>query len=140
MENLGKKPTRTCLDCKLCSDELNLYVSNKGSKYGKRNLCVSCAVIRNNKQPKQKDWKTDHQTKKRYGVDVATYKQRMQTQQNCEICGSIKELCYDHDHNTMQFRGVLCRSCNRSLGQLGDNLSSILKVVDYLTKESKHGK
>jgi len=52
----------------------------------------------------------------------------------CEICSSTEELCYDHDHDTMEFRGVLCRGCNRSLGQLGDNLESINKVVKYLKK------
>mgnify|MGYP003290781721 CR=1 FL=1 len=34
----------------------------------------------------------------------------------CEICGSKVTLCVDHDHKTKQFRGILCQSCNRSLG------------------------
>ena len=133
---LGETPTRVCTDCKITSSELSLFVSDKGSKFGKRNLCVSCAVIRNNKYPQKKDWKTNHQTKKRYGVDVETYKQRMSSVDSCQICGSKKELCYDHDHATMEFRGVLCRGCNRSLGQLGDNLAGIMKVVNYLKKEA----
>jgi hypothetical protein len=58
----------------------------------------------------------------------------MASQQSCEICDSTKELCYDHDHVTMKFRGVLCRQCNRALGQLGDSLDRVLKVVDYLKK------
>jgi len=84
-----------------------------------------------------KDWKTDHQTKKRYGVDADTYKRLMATSSCCEICGKIEELCYDHCHDTMKFRGVLCRGCNRSLGQLGDNIEAIQKVLDYLQKENK---
>ncbi len=114
--------------------ELSFFVPDKQSKYGRRNLCSSCAVIRNNKFPQMKDWKTDHQTKKRYGIDVATYKERMASQKSCEICDSTKELCYDHDHVTMKFRGVLCRQCNRALGQLGDSLDRVLKVIDYLKK------
>ena len=112
------------------------FVKDKGSKYGYRNLCIPCAVKRNDEHPKTKDWKTDYQTKKRYGVDVEIYKQRMSSANSCEICSSTKELCYDHDHDTMEFRGVLCRSCNRSLGQLGDNLEGIMKVVNYLKKEA----
>lgn len=130
---------RYCKDCNMTATdegELSYFVPNKGSKYGRRNLCTNCAVKRNNISPQMKDWKTDHQTKKRYGVDVETYKQRMATESSCEICGSEKELCYDHDHETMEFRGVLCRGCNRSLGQLGDSLEGILKVVDYLRKET----
>lgn len=133
------KPIRICKDCgtQCFSKELlpMWFVASKVSKYGYRNLCIACAVKRNNAHPKQKDWKTDHQTKKRYGIDATTYKKRMESQNSCEICGDTKELCYDHDHNTMKFRGVLCRKCNRSLGQLGDSLDGIMKVVAYLTKE-----
>jgi hypothetical protein len=139
LETVGKKPTRKCVDCNLTVNNLGdmgYFVKDKGSKYGRRNLCINCAVKRNNLEPKQKDWKTDHQTKKRYGVDVETYKQRMATQSSCEICGSEKELCYDHDHTTMEFRGVLCRKCNRSIGQLGDSLDGLLKAVNYLRKET----
>ena len=130
------KPIRKCKDCgtECFSPELlpKWFVANVESKYGYRNLCISCAVTRNEKNPKQKEWKTNHQTQRRYGVDVKTYLANMATSDCCEICGSKKELCYDHDHITMEFRGVLCRGCNRSLGQLGDNLESIMKVVAYL--------
>ena len=136
MEQTGGKHTRHCKDCGLQSDDLSLFVKDKNSKHGRRNLCISCCVIRNNQNSKNKDWKTDHQTKKRYGVDVSTYKSRMSSSSCCEICGSTEELCYDHDHLTMAFRGVLCRGCNRSLGQLGDNLEGIKRVLKYLTKET----
>lgn len=132
---------RYCKDCNMAATdegELVFFVKAKNSKYGRRNLCISCAVKRNNLASKQKDWKTDHQTKRRYGIDVETYKQRMSSQSTCEICSSTKELCYDHDHDTMEFRGVLCRGCNRSLGQLGDSLKGIMKVVNYLKKKETH--
>ena len=135
------KPIRTCNDCEdQCFSEELLplwFVKAKNSKYGYRNLCIPCAVKRTNAYPKNKDWKTNHQTKKRYGVDVDTYKERMSAQKSCEICGKTDELCYDHCHTTMEFRGVLCRGCNRSLGQLGDSLEDIMKVVKYLEKAEK---
>ena len=140
METVGKKPIRQCKHCNvacLSEDLLPLwFVADSGSKYGYRNLCIPCKVKENNANPKTIDWKTDHQTNKRYGIDVETYKQRMATQSSCEICGSAKGLCYDHDHVTMEFRGVLCRKCNRSIGQLGDSLDGLLKAVNYLRKET----
>lgn len=139
MEQLGNTPIRTCKSCgwEAYSEQILplSFVASKGSKYGYRNLCQLCKIKENKANPKQKDWKTNHQTQKRYGVDVETYKQRMQSSDSCEICGTKDQLCYDHDHDTMEFRGVLCRSCNRSIGQLGDTLAGVLKVVDYLRKE-----
>ncbi len=136
MENRGEIPTRHCVDCGIISDNLKLFTKSNESKYGVRNLCISCSVKRSNAYPKMRDWKTDHQTKKRYGVDVETYKRLMSTSNCCQICGKTEELCYDHCHDTMKFRGILCRGCNRSLGQLGDNLDGIKKVVAYLEREN----
>ena len=131
----GDIPTRKCIDCELCSEDLTLFAQSRTAKYGRRNLCYPCYTKRNKENSKLKDWKTDHQTKKRYGINRETYLQRMASSSCCQICGSVKELCYDHDHVTMSFRGVLCRSCNRSIGQLGDNVEGLTKALAYLTKE-----
>jgi hypothetical protein len=57
----------------------------------------------------------------------------------CDICEKVpkngKRLCVDHDHKTGTFRGWLCRICNTSLAQLGDDVDGIRKVLKYL--ESK---
>lgn len=52
----------------------------------------------------------------------------------CEICGkTLKEtknkLVIDHDHNTNKFRGLLCNSCNRSLGWYENNKENINKYL-----------
>lgn len=134
MAKLGAIPTRKCIDCGLHSEDLTLFAQSKQAKYGRRNLCYSCYTKRNKENAKLKDWKTDHQTRKRYGVDADTYKRLMATSSCCQVCGSNNELCYDHCHTTMKFRGVLCRQCNRSIGQLGDNSEGLRKALDYLLK------
>lgn len=40
---------------------------------------------------------------------------------SCQCCGRSLEnskRCYDHDHNTKKFRGVVCSYCNHGLGFL----------------------
>ena len=66
-------------------------------------------------------------------------------QKTCEICGKTideavkwnsdaapKNLCVDHDHETKQFRGLLCSVCNRQLGWYEKHSDKINK---YLSKD-----
>ena len=52
----------------------------------------------------------------------------------CELCGRVESLHLDHDHITHEFRGWLCRSCNTSLGGLGDNVEGLLRAIAYLER------
>ena len=55
----------------------------------------------------------------------------------CHICGKKPEgraLDIDHDHATGKVRGLLCSNHNRALGLLGDDISLMLKSVEYLVK------
>ena len=38
----------------------------------------------------------------------------------------------DHCHETNEFRGWLCQSCNRSLGAFKDSVATLLRAIDYL--------
>jgi hypothetical protein len=64
----------------------------------------------------------------------------------CEICGEEegdkwdgfllidgkKPLAVDHDHNTGNYRGLLCRRCNKAIGAFGDSIELLEKAVEYL--------
>lgn len=52
----------------------------------------------------------------------------------CEICGSTKNLCWDHDHETEKHRGTLCRTCNFGLGLFKDKKPLLAKAIEYLSK------
>lgn len=56
----------------------------------------------------------------------------------CAICGkpcsSGKALALDHDHETGQFRGLLCANCNRAIGQLQDSVEIVESALAYLKK------
>jgi len=53
---------------------------------------------------------------------------------SCEVCGSEHMLAMDHDHGTGIFRGILCSACNRALGALGDDATSLRRVLAYLER------
>ena len=57
----------------------------------------------------------------------------------CEICGRCTEqLVCDHEHSSGKHRGWLCRTCNVSLGMLGDSSVGLKRALAYL--ERHHGR
>lgn len=54
--------------------------------------------------------------------------------EQCEICGSMGKICFDHNHQTGKFRGWLCTQCNSSLGFARDNCEILQNMVEYLRK------
>jgi hypothetical protein len=41
----------------------------------------------------------------------------------------------DHSHITGKVRGILCPSCNLTIGLFEDNIEIIKNAIKYLTKE-----
>jgi hypothetical protein len=53
----------------------------------------------------------------------------------CAICKVEIELidsAIDHNHETGEFRGVLCKQCNRALGMFKDSPQVLKNAVEYL--------
>ena len=80
---------------------------------------------------------TEAHTKHQYGITLEEYHKCMRTSDVCEICGRDSKLCYDHDHISNNFRGVLCRGCNIGLGLLGDNIDGLERALNYLKKDEE---
>ena len=55
--------------------------------------------------------------------------------EQCEICGSIGKICFDHNHKTGKFRGWLCTRCNLVLGHVKDNVQLLKALSEYLEKD-----
>lgn len=60
----------------------------------------------------------------------------------CDICSGQSDpgrtrLTIDHDHETGEFRGLLCSNCNRAIGLLRDSSKQALAAAAYL---EGHGK
>ena len=118
-----------------------------GHRRTKDRFCITCNILFNGfrtrcrscyNKKQRFDWsdpnnpKKKHQLSKRYGCSPQEYVDRMKSSAGCMICNKNTELCYDHCHTTMKFRGVLCRSCNKAIGQLGDTADSLKKAYEYL--------
>lgn len=69
----------------------------------------------------------------------------MKKEQNncCKICGTNEKelsfkLCVDHNHDTMEIRGLLCNPCNKLLGNVKDNISILKSAIEYLEKTTEN--
>jgi len=77
--------------------------------------------------------------KKKYGITVEDFNQMLKKQNNkCAICNEEfnkdYKPCVDHNHETGEVRGLLCRKCNLAL-YVVENKYFVLKAQEYL--ESK---
>jgi hypothetical protein len=97
------------------------------------------------KSPEGRLYKKKYILAKIYGITVEEYDKMVIKQKGlCAICGNpetaiqsgkIRELNVDHNHNTGEIRGLLCRNCNCALGLLDDDIDVLLKAVKYLNGE-----
>ena len=60
---------------------------------------------------------------------------------NCEICGmptkDLKRgLCFDHNHETGEFRGWICTRCNTAIGLVDEKKETLLSIIKYLEEKS----
>jgi hypothetical protein len=55
----------------------------------------------------------------------------------CDICGGGGMICFDHDHETGEFRGWICFHCNTTLGFARDKTEVLQKMIDYLNNSKR---
>ena len=137
---MGTNALRTCTGCGLkayTEQELNNFVKCTNHSHDRKNFCNECEKKRSKKYREKNPEavllkRQKYYATKVYNTTLEKYQERMASSDKCQVCGSKDKLCYDHDHKTMEFRGVLCNKCNRSIGILGDTIESIEKVLTYL--------
>jgi hypothetical protein len=75
--------------------------------------------------------------KSNYGITLVDYQEMLSAQGGaCAICRcqSDRTLHVDHDHKTGAVRGLLCRNCNRGLGCLKDDATTLQNAAEYLKR------
>ena len=83
--------------------------------------------------------------KRLYGINLEDYDKLYQSQNGCcGVCqkqlkarGKSKDSgVVDHDHVTGKVRGILCSACNTALGLLGENITTMLRAIEYTKKHT----
>lgn len=76
---------------------------------------------------------------KAFGLTTEQYNELVEFQQGaCAICRkpcvSGQRLSVDHDHETDEVRGLLCKHCNAAMGMLKEDEDIIFNMMEYLKK------
>jgi len=95
---------------------------------------------------KNPDYYRNFYLKKRFGIDIDEYSQKLESQDGlCAICKQeeksldprteeIRLYAVDHDHATGAVRGLLCINCNLMIGNAQDDISIMEAGIAYLKK------
>lgn len=139
---------KTCKICNMLKPLSEFYQTvRNGKPYGYHGKCKSCYI---KKQQKNYDpiKKRDENLKRLYGIGLNDYNNLLDKQNGkCATCGTtepkgrksgrggaIDVFYVDHDHSTGKVRGLLCNVCNRTMGYVGDNISTLEEMIKYLQK------
>ncbi|MEV6547987.1 endonuclease VII domain-containing protein [Streptomyces sp. NPDC051597] len=98
----------------------------------------SLAWYRNNRERALRNHR-EYNLRSLYGISESDFQDLLATQGGkCALCPMIfanigrRNLCVDHDHVTGRVRGLLCRRCNSSIGQLGDDVDGLRRALAYV--------
>jgi DNA-directed RNA polymerase subunit RPC12/RpoP len=78
----------------------------------------------------------DRNLRNRYGVTLEQFEEILRQQGNiCPVCEQgDKVFCLDHNHKTLEVRGVVCLNCNlRVIGGARDQDHKIVNAARYVT-------
>jgi hypothetical protein len=80
----------------------------------------------------------EYQRKYRYGLTTPRFDAMLIAQSGrCGACSEpMLNLNVDHCHKTGQVRELLCGSCNRTAGHLGDDVARLRLLADYLERHA----
>jgi hypothetical protein len=77
-----------------------------------------------------------------YGITLAEKKEIWESQGEC--CAACRardnggrRWTIDHDHDTGEIRGLLCKNCNTALGMVGDSPYRLTALLGYLGRTTR---
>jgi hypothetical protein len=132
----------TVKECEVCGEGFTLL---HGRGANNRVACYVCSSSSEHKPNRERN----KNLKRSYGLTLFGFSQLYLKQAGCcAICSrelsfkgvnarktrtlSLNEPCVDHCHETGKARGILCHSCNVSLGHTKDNVVILQRMIDYI--------
>jgi hypothetical protein len=100
--------------------------------------CPACYTAWLRASNPQKDARDRQKARARFhGIELEDFERILAEQDGCcGLCGkrlrSRRDRHIDHCHRTGRVRGVLCFTCNKGLGMLGDNEVGLRRAIAYL--------
>jgi hypothetical protein len=143
--------------CSACgkTQPISEFISGINGRVTKN--CESCrgprrksmrSVPKEERTRRHKEWRYSNGRTKEYmdnynmqyhnGMNMEEFEKEVLLQGGtCKICSEpptqgFDRLCIDHNHQTMQYRGLLCSKCNTAIGLLNENPDLFQKIHDYL--------
>jgi len=141
---------KTCSKCQV-SKGLSEFFSRGGKeKHLLKSACKECMIKMRGewgqenrdrvRELNKQSWEKAGRRYKRRNITEAQWLEKVAEQNGvCAICKEEDELVIDHNHLTNEFRGALCRNCNRAIGLLGDSISVLQNAVEYLQQKGSYG-
>lgn len=126
---------KTCKICETQKEKSEFYINEKSFR------CKECEKARKRKERTIRDH--HHMDRKKmlkyhYGITPEDYVNMLHKQKGvCAICGQDNpvhrgNMCVDHSHTTGKVRGLLCHTCNITLGYMKDDVNLLLNAIRYL--------
>lgn len=145
---------KTCVLCKINKSILEFPSRGGAQKHLFDSRCKECKKVENSTWRKNNEDKVSAyrekdkwNLKKRCSRRNITEHQFLNTLEeqkySCRICEtkiSIEDSAIDHNHETGEFRGILCKTCNRALGLFRDSPKILENALDYLMLQGYYGK
>ena len=144
---------KICTKCKE-SKQVSLFRSRGGNlSHLLKSHCNTCLYkthknwINNNQdrvdEYRERDSWTLVKRCARYGLSPEQFIDKYERQERCcAICCSeinIVDSAIDHNHVTGEFRGILCKQCNRALGMFKDSPTILKNALEYLESYGSYG-
>mgnify|MGYP001574645887 CR=1 FL=1 len=110
-----------------------MSLSQKKRKFKKGYKCPRGSLAK--REEKNPSWKGGISK-----IQFLKYKEKIagrKKPEQCEICGAMGIICFDHDHETGKFRGWICKRCNTVLGFIKDNKELLFAMIEYLKHSRK---